>query len=368
MAIRSYLENEKKHYEVYINGYDSRGRRVQRRKRGIETLRKAEVMEFDFKRELAQLKEEAIPFRWHEWFDVCMKRMKVEMKPSTVYNYQTQIRKWVHPHWENTEIQKITRSDVHELIFEKCAAIVSPNNRKTILKMVKRLFGMAIEEGIILQNPCIGIQVRAPEVDQKVLTASEVDIFLREARITNHRFYPIWALALMTGMRSGELFALKFTDLDFDSRLISVARQWTSKNGIGPTKTQKSRIVPISEDLMKFLKELKLRYGSERESVLPQLIEWENGEQARITREFCEVIGITTVKFHDLRATFITNLLARGESLARVMSIVGHSQLKTTNGYLRKAGVEVQGATDKLGYKLPDLAEAKILSIVRESS
>jgi integrase len=265
------------------------------------------------------------------------------------------------------ELQKITRSDVHELIFEKCAAIVSPNNRKTILKMVKRIFGMAIEEGVIQQNPCIGIQVRAPEVDQKVLTTSEVDIFLREARINNHRFYPIWAMALMTGMRSGELFALKFTDVDFDSRIISVSRQWTSKNGIGPTKTQKSRIVPISDGLMKFLKELKLRHGSERETVLPQLMEWQNGEQARITREFCEVIGITSIKFHDLRATFITNLLARGESLARVMSIVGHSQLKTTNGYLRKAGVEVQGATDKLGYQLPELAEARILSIVKDS-
>lgn len=367
MAIRSYIENDKKHYEVYINRFDSRGRRIQRRKRGIETLRKAEVTEFEFKRELAQLKEEVVPFRWHEWFDECMKRMKVEMKPSTVYNYQTQIRKWVHPHWENIEIQKISRSDVHELIFEKCAAIVSPNNRKTILKMVKRLFGMAIEEGIIQQNPCIGIQVRAPEVDQKVLTTNEVEIFLREARMCNHRFYPIWALALMTGMRSGELFALKFTDIDFDSRTISVSRQWTSKNGIGPTKTQKSRIVPISDGLLKFLKELKLQHGSERESVLPQLIEWENGEQARLTREFCEAIGITSIKFHDLRATFITNLLARGESLARVMSIVGHSQLKTTNGYLRKAGVEVQGATDRLGYQLPDVTEAKILSIVKDS-
>lgn len=52
-------------------------------------------------------------------------------------------------------------------------------------------------------------------------------------------------------------------------------------------------------------------------------------------------------------------------SLARVMSLVGHSQLKTTNGYLRKAGVDVQGGADKLGYKLPDLSGAKILSLVK---
>jgi len=208
--------------------------------------------------------------------------------------------------------------------------------------------------------------VKVPEVEQKVLTNTEVEIFLREAKVTNHRFYPMWALALMTGMRSGELYALKWTDLDLEAKTISVSRQWTSKNGIGPTKTQRSRVVPISSELAKFLAELRLRRGAESEFVLPQLPEWENGEQARITREFCAAIGITEVKFHDLRATFITNLLARGEALARVMAVVGHSQIKTTNGYLRKAGVDVQGATDRLGYNLPEeVSTVKVLSLVR---
>lgn len=364
MAIRTYNENDKKLYEVYVNGNNSRGTRVQRKRSGIETLRKAEQVEFELKRELALLREQKVPLRWGEWFDECMREMKISMKPSTVYNYQTQVRKWIHPHWEHIEIKNISRADVHEMIFEKCALIKTPNNRKTLLKLIKRLFELAVDEGQINRNPCNGIQVRAPEVEQKVLTNSEAETFLSEALITNHRFYPIWAFALMTGMRSGEMYALTWNEVDMDSRIIHVNRQWTSKNGFGPTKTQKSRIVPISEDLLDFLKELKLKRSLE-ESVLPRFLEWENGEQARITREFCDSIGITPIKFHDLRATFITNLLARGESLARVMSIVGHHQLKTTNGYLRKAGVEVQGGTDKLGYKLPKIYDAQILSFGR---
>lgn len=74
-----------------------------------------------------------------------------------------------------------------------------------------------------------------------------------------------------------------------------------------------------------------------------------NDEHASVLREFCESIRITSVKYHDLRATFITNLLAHGESLARVMAIGGHTQIKTANVYLRKAGVDVQGGTSKLG-------------------
>lgn len=364
MAIKTYIENGKKFYEIYVNGFDSRGIRVQRRKKGLDTLRKAEMAEFELKRELAKLKEEAVPFRWSEWLSECLKRMKLVHRPSTVINYTAQMGKWINPHWDNLDLHKITKQKVYDTIFTDIDSKISPWTRKTILKMVRRVFEMAVEDGIIDRNPCAGIRVNVPEVDQKVLTKTEVGIFLQEAKLTDHRFYPIWAMALMTGMRSGELFALKWTDIDFDGKTISVSKQWTSKNGFGPTKTQRSRVVPISSALLKFLKELKIKSGNQSEFVLPQMPEWENGEQARITREFCAAIGITPVKFHDLRATFITNLLARGESLARVMAIVGHSQIKTTNGYLRKAGVDVQGATEKLGYDLPDeVVGAKVLSL-----
>jgi integrase len=367
MAIRTYYENEKKLYEVYLNGCNSRGMRIQKKRRGIGTLRKAESVEFELKRQLAEKREEKIPLRWGEWFDECMKRMKLEFMPSTIAGYETQVVKWVHPHWENLELREITKADVYDLVFHKCAEISTQITRLNLLKRLKRLFQMAIEEGQLERNPCVGIKIRVPEAVQSVLTANEVDIFLREAKRCHHRFYPIWAMALMTGMRSGELYALKWTDIDFDGRTLSVSRAWNSKCGFTPTKTRRSRVVPISDDLVQFLRERRLKHGAESEFILPRLKEWKDGEQARVTREFCVGLGITSVKFHDLRATFITSLLARGESLARVMSIVGHSELKTTNGYLRKAGVDVQGGTDKLGYKLPQESGAMILSLVKSS-
>jgi integrase len=211
------------------------------------------------------------------------------------------------------------------------------------------------------------VQVKVPEVEQKVLTNAEVEIFLREAKTTGHRFYPAWFVALKTGMRSGELMALCWTDIDFEARMISVTKQWSSKLGFAPTKTQRSRMVPISEDLLHYLKELRLKQTSGTDFVLPRLSEWENGTQALVTREFCTAIGVTPVKFHDLRATFITNLLSRGVPLAQVMAVVGHNQLKATNSYLRKAGVEIRGVTEHLGYKAPVVQEggAKIFQLKR---
>lgn len=69
---------------------------------------------------------------------------------------------------------------------------------------------------------------------------------------------------------------------------------------------------------------LKLQAGA-GEYVLPRLREWEKGSQAQVLRDFCKGIGITPIKFHYLRATFITTLPAHGDSLGLVMSIVGHS-------------------------------------------
>lgn len=364
MAITEYKENGKKQFEVYVNGRDANGTRFQRRKKGIQYRKEAEAIEFEWKRELANLRDEEVWHRWEEWHKECLERIRLQYQPSTVATYQGQLEKWVHPHWTGKEIRKITKGDVHDVIFGKGLAEKSEFTKRNVFKTVRRIFQMAVEEGILDRNPCAGITVRVSQSDSKVLTSTEVEKFLLEAKEGRHRFYPIWAMALMTGMRSGELYALKWSDIDLDASTIAVTKAWNSKCGITPTKSRRARVVPVSEDLKYYLAEAKMASRGVNDFVLPRLNEWERGEQARVTREFCEAIGITSIKFHDLRATFITNLLARGESLARVMSMVGHSELKTTNGYLRKAGVDVMGGTEKLSYKLPQAQVARVFTLV----
>lgn len=363
MAIKSYSVDGEKFYEVYVNGFGPRGERFQRRKNGVDTVRKAEITEFEFKRELAKLKEEKVHVRWGEWVKECLALMKIKYRPSTLYNYETTINKWINKVWDKRELREISNQDVHELLFEKLPPEVTLHTRKYVLKIVKRIFQMAMDQGKIDRNPCHGMMVKVPESDKKVLTNKEVEVFLNEAKVTEHRFYPIWVVALFTGMRSGELYALKWSDIDLEGRIISVGRSWNSKNGFTSTKNQKTRVVPISEELLRFLKTLRIQTGSE-EFALPHLIEWSRGSAAKVTGKFCKSLGITAIKFHDLRATFITNLLARGESLARVMAIVGHADMETTNVYLRKAGIELKDGTEKLGYKVPTQEAAKVIQLV----
>ena len=77
MAIRTIVRQDKKFFEVYVNGYYARGTRVQSKRTNIETLRKTEVIEFELKRELAILKEPKVDARWEEWAEECHNIMKV---------------------------------------------------------------------------------------------------------------------------------------------------------------------------------------------------------------------------------------------------------------------------------------------------
>ncbi len=364
MAIKHYIENNQKLYEVYVHGNDPRGKRIQWRRRGIETLRKAEVTEFELKRELAKLKESKLDLRFGEWVDAALGLMKLSYRPSTLYSYETTINKWLLKPWQNVELKSITKLQVHSLLFDEMPLDTTPHTRKYVLKIIKRIFQMAVEHGHMDRNPALGIMVKVPESDKKVLTLLEVKHLLKEAKLTEHRFYPVWVIALFTGMRSGELYALKWSDVDLENKILHVGRSWSSKNGYTSTKNQKTRIVPISKELYEFLTDWKLKSQTENAGfVLPHLCEWTRGDAAEVLRGFCKSIGITPIRFHDLRATFITNLLCQGESLARVMAIVGHADIDTTNVYLRLAGVELKGATEKLGFEIPKEKTAAVLRL-----
>ncbi len=364
MAIKSYLGKQgEKLYEVYVAVRAPKGGKYQFRRRGLKTLRSAETTEFELKRKLCDKREKQF-YTWDEWHKVFIERIRLEFLPTTVIDYTGQLLKWVTPVWKDRELQTIKATDVHSLIFNSVGN-VSPGTRHNILKKLKRIFQAAVDDGLIENNPATPIKVKVPQKKQAVLNASEVDILLQEAKKLGHRFYPIWAVALFTGMRSGELYALKWSDIDFESKRIYVTKSWNNKNGIGPTKSTKNRVVPMSGQLEILFKELKLQKGIQDEHVLPHVEEWTHGDQARVLREFCCQLGITSLKFHDLRATFITQLLLNNVPLAQVMSIVGHAEIKTTNEYLRIVGADLNGATEGLKYSIPQSDIAKVIDLIR---
>ncbi len=349
--IKSYIKDSKKLYEVFVSERNQQDKQISKRKRGINSEREAKQVEFELKSELKLNCSAAPPIKWSHWKEEILLRVKIKFKKATLQNYESYIKKWVPKKWDGLNLNQISSKEIYEAI-ELTKTHLSPVSQHTFLKILKRIFQEALEGGIISVNPAKNISLRVPESSKKVLNTSEVDELLRNAKDYRHRFYPIWCLAVKTGMRSGELYALTWGDVDFERNLISINKQWTKKDGLTDTKNHENRLVPISCDLNVFLFELK-KNNSSSDHVLPHLTEWTNGEQAAVLRTFCKAINLPQVKFHDLRATFITNMLSQGVPLVKVMSIVGHKKMETTDIYLRLAGVDIKGATNALSYSLP---------------
>ena len=135
---------------------------------------------------------------------------------------------------------------------------------------------------------------------------------------------------------------------------------WNNKDGLKETKSGDDRIVEIAPNLVPILKELKLNSGVSH-FVLPRFREWDKGDQARELRKFLVLNGLPEVRFHDLRATWATIMLAKGIPPAKVMMMGGWKEMKTMMIYMRKAGIDIKGITDDLNLHNPRREAGKVL-------
>lgn len=329
----------------------STGRRKQVKRRGILSKEEAKRIHIKIKSEADDLINCVISnFTWPLWCEKFLEIIEKDFKRSTIKNYQSIIKK-TQDAFSGKNLQDITPNDVKNYLYNM--SVISEQRRKKICTNIKTIFEKAVEERIIVMNPATKIKIEIQDSELKALNAQEVQKLLAEAKRQDSEWFPIWVMALFTGMRTGELYALRKTSIDMTNKVINVVEGWTKMDGFTSTKNKKNRIIPISDELMPFLRNMLITSNQNSDFLLPHLSFWTKGEQAKHLRMFCESIGITSIKFHDLRATFITQLLRSGPTLAEVMRIVGHSSMKVTDKYLRLSGIELLGVTNQLPYNLP---------------
>ncbi|RYZ75870.1 MAG: site-specific integrase, partial [Proteobacteria bacterium] len=235
----------------------------------------------------------------------------------------------------------------------------SRSRLKSIRGAINTVFKWAIEDGVLKglnYSPAKGVDLGKAK-DEKppmILNLAEIRKLLDSAKEMDHLWYPIWAMALNSGMRSGELYALEWKDIDWDNGLITVSKSYNNRMNV--TKSTKAgywRKVPINKELRGLLNELKLKADPTDLNVLPRINIWRRGEAAKVLREFCDGIGIPSVSFHTLRACFATHLLNAGVTSPIVKKICGWTDEKVMTRYIRLAGIDVSGATEVLDFDVP---------------
>lgn len=279
------------------------------------------------------------------------------------------LNKWTKP-WFNEVASRIGASDVTKLLHrmkeDGCKEATLQKMRADVKKVFE--YGMLYDyvRGI-KQSPTAGVTIKSRKrMRTEILRDDEIVKLLSYARQYEPTWYFIWSFAVYTGCRNGELYSLKWSDIDFKERMITVQRSYNRKfKEEKSTKTGEWRHVSICEPLMEIVEELKAMHDHDVARgtckhvgyVLPRPGRWQNGEQAAKLRQFCEEIEITPVCFHTLRACFATELLKRGVDIPSVMRAGGWTSVKTLMHYVRLSGVGDKGITDSLDYRSKDPVE-----------
>lgn len=360
MAVKSYVdENGATLWKVYVNirSKSQSGKRTQRKLMGIKTEREAEREEIKLIRECEReiIEKEAQGSEWGSVvaeFEKYLESPKAEtIQETTRWDYVAAVKKHTR-HWWKKSASEISRLDMRELIAQLDAQGLSASHQLKMKVVIGRVFNFGMDRGLIRgvqQSPTIGIKLgRDEEKKPEILTIDEIRKLLQTAKDVGHRWYPIWAMALLTGMRNGELYALLWSDIDWVNNAITVSKSFNGRfKCIKCTKSGHWRTVPISSELKALLLELKAKAG-DRPSVLHRMGQWTRGYQASELRQFCVISGLPSVRFHALRACFATQLIRNGVAPIQIQKICGWKDLKTMQRYIRLAGIEVTGATETL--------------------
>lgn len=371
MAIKQYKIETKTFYEIYVSHRSTNNPsiRAQRRKKGIETKGKAERLEKELLVEcLDEVKEKE--GRGDKWSQIVEKYKDYQLafckvQEDTIEDYVAMMRIWACNFW-NKQISEITRADVRASIEGAKKAGKSNSHLRKLLHTIGRVHKWAKDEGLC--SPHLGsissgiviskVEERAP----KILSWEQLQYFISKAYELDNPWKDIWATAIHTGMRSGELFALKWGNVDLDKKTILVDESFNRrKNKFKSTKSGQFRTVPINETLFGIM--VRLKNDSSSEFVLPRLPLWVIGHQAKCIQSFCSEIGLPLITFHTLRACFATHALSRGVPLGQVMKCAGWAELKTVQKYNRLAGVNEKGATDCLNGLSPVQGDVNLLKI-----
>lgn len=263
-------------------------------------------------------------------------------------------------HWSKKWLSEFTGDFIESFISsDKLKDIVQTETRLTILKHIRGVFKRMVQIGKMKHNPAMGLYVRGRKKLRypTVMKHEEIVRLIIHAEKIDQDWAGVYKVAYLTGARSGELYALKWEDIDFGTKTIRIRHSYDWKTEkIQMTKGKKDRTVPMNSSLIECL--LGLR-GKHDPFVLPRIRDWKNGKSAQIFRAHQEALGIKQSKFHAIRGTFITNLLINGVPVIKVQSIVGHDDLKTTLLYVGMLGEDNKGATDSLSLETGSLIDIK---------
>jgi len=261
--------------------------------------------------------------------------------------YRSYIDKHFEPTFGHLPMRRIMPANIQGWVNTASEAL-SPRSVGKYHALLHSIFALALEHRVISYNPCS--HTRLPKVVAKAKCIIAPEQFDNLLSAIDVRYQTMVLLDIETGLRWGELIALRPCDIDFTTRVVNVHRtlvEVSKKNS--PTgqrifvkdypKDDEPRVVQIEAATCQVLREHMLAYGVREDALLFTSSNGNpisrNNFRTKVWRPaFLAAELKTTTTFHGLRAAHASWLLAGGADLQVVKERLGHKQITTTQQYL----------------------------------
>lgn len=262
------------------------------------------------------------------------------IRSTTYASYKGIIKNHINPRIGGTTLAVLNPIHIQQLYGDMERDEVGPRVRQLTHAVLRCALKQALRWGLIARNPCDAVDPpRVPKHEISPLTNEQVLQFLESAK--EDRLYAVFVVAIGTGMRLGEIFGLRWPDVDLKGRSITVRNTLIEVNGklsLAEPKTPKSRRrVDIPLFVVEALTAHRAQSVREGFASKPWVFCNSTGGPLRRThfqtnhfKPLLTAAEIPEIRFHDLRHTSATLLLAAGVHPKVVQERLGHSQIGIT--------------------------------------
>jgi integrase len=282
-----------------------------------------------------------------QFLESWLRAVEHRLRQSTWNRYCELVALHIVPALGQVRLAKLSPQHVQQFYAQKLASDLSPTTVRHMHATLHRALGYAVKQGLVPRNVTDAVEApRMRHAEMQVLSAVQARAFL--AASWSERLHALFVLALATGMRQGELLALRWQDVDLVRRTLNVRASLRYQLGKGfkfeePKTKHGRRTIALAPELVAVLQLHRTNQDQERAALGPI---WRNQdlvfasevggpiEATNLIRgSFARVLrtsGVPRVRFHDLRHSCATLLLAERVNPKVVSELLGHSSVAIT--------------------------------------
>jgi integrase len=294
------------------------------------------------------------------------------LKPSTLIDYRSTLRLHLVPFFGGTELVAVDAATVDAYIASKTGSL-SPKTISNHLGLLRLMFRTAMRWRLVLRSPLDDVDVPRPDSpEMNILTEAEIGRLLTGYRQLEaappagttvaewRQARRIVTVALGTGLRRGELLALRWRDIQLLEGVLSVRESYVRGQFQSPKSRKSKRAFGLGPITLAALDEQwqETVYKTDADLVFCHLQLGSPLDPSRLSKVFLRPTLTTAAitkpfrVWHDLRHTALTHDAAAGNPQAYVQMKAGHSQGAITERYIHAAAVMFPGAADKAEARL----------------